>query len=116
MPRGNKYGAKKVVVDGVAFDSKREAKRWGQLLKLHAEGAISLPERQVRYELIPKQARAGVTERACHYVADFRYVRVDGVMMVEDVKSPPTRKKPDYVIKRKLMLQKFGIAVREVML
>ena len=39
---------------------------------------------------------------------------IDGKIVVEDVKSPRTRKNPEYIIKRKLMLERYGITIREV--
>lgn len=51
----NKYGNKKVVVNGVAFDSKREAMRYADLRFLENCGAILDLKRQVAYELIPVQ-------------------------------------------------------------
>jgi hypothetical protein len=47
------------------------------------------------------------------YICDFEYVE-DGKRVVEDVKSPATRKIESYIIKRKLMRFIYGIAVREV--
>lgn len=88
------------------FDSKKEAKRAGELKILERDGTISDLKYQVKYELIPKQEG----ERACGYIADFTYTE-NGEKVVEDVKGFKT---PEYVIKRKLMLHKYGIRVREV--
>lgn len=83
------------------------------MLLLEKAGAIQNLRRQVRYELLPCQRIDGkVVERAVHYVADFVYEQ-DGVTVVEDTKSPATRT-PVYVIKRKLMLWRYGIRIREV--
>lgn len=109
--RKSKYGNRKVFRDGVTFDSKKEARRWSELLLLEKAGAIQNLQRQVRYELIPSQRIDGrVVERAVHYVADFVYEQ-DGVTLVEDTKGFKT---PDYIIKRKLMLWRHGIRIREV--
>lgn len=92
------------------YASVKEARR-AEYLKIRQQaGEISDLAEQVEYELIPKQGR----ERACKYVADFTY-RDAGALVVEDVKG--FRKGAGYkvfVIKRKLMLQRYGIAVREV--
>ena len=56
----------------------------------------------------------GVLERAVSYIADFTYVTKGGARVCEDTKSPAS-KTPDYVIKRKLMLERFGIAIKEVL-
>lgn len=107
----SKYGNRKVNRNGVTFDSKKEARRWSELLLLEKAGAIQNLQRQVRYELIPSQRIDGrVVERAVHYVADFVYEQ-DGVTQVEDTKGFKT---PDYIIKRKLMLWRHGIRIREV--
>lgn len=100
-----KYNNTKVRVDGLVFDSKREAERYRQLKLLERAGEIQDLQTQVAYELVPKQAG----ERAVKYIADFVYTE-DGQTVVEDVKGKKTR---DYIIKRKLMLWRHGIKVRE---
>lgn len=106
-----KYKNRKVVQDGITFDSAKEARRWAVLEQMQAAGQISELRRQVAYELIPKQRRTdGKAERACAYVADFAYVQ-NGQSITEDVKGVKTR---DYVIKRKLMLHVHGIHIKEV--
>ena len=104
---GAKYGNTKVNVDGVPFDSKREAARWKELRLMERAGEITALRRQVRFELIPKQDG----ERAVSYVADFVYRDKDGREIVEDAKGARTR---EYIIKRKLMLWRHGIRIREV--
>lgn len=106
-----KYGNKKVIVDGIAFDSKKEANRWCELKVYEKAGIISDLERQIEYELIPSQRINGkVVERACNYVADFRY-KQGGEVVVEDTKGFKTK---DYILKRKMMLYIHGIRIREV--
>jgi hypothetical protein len=106
-----KYHAEKTELDGIVFDSKKEAQRYAELKLLERSGAIHNLQRQVRYELIPAQKKDGKTvERACHYIADFVYTE-NGKTVVEDVKGFRTK---EYVLKRKLMLQVHGIEVREV--
>ena len=111
----SKYKSKKVEVDGHTFDSKKEAKRYVFLSALESEGIISNLECQKEFELIPAQRIDGkCVERSCKYIADF-YYRYDGAEVVEDVKG--YRKGTAYsvfVIKRKLMLQKYGIKILEV--
>lgn len=107
----SKYHSRKVVVDGITFDSKKEAMRWRNLRQLEKAGEITALQRQVKFELIPSQRSEGkVIERPCSYIADFAYCK-NGEYIVEDTKGFRT---PDYVIKRKLMLHKYGIQVREV--
>lgn len=106
--RYNKYRNQKTNIDGITFDSKREAQRYAELCLLQRKGKIQSLRRQVAYELIPKQHG----ERACTYKADFVYVDNEtGQEVVEDVKGKRT---PEYVIKRKLMLYVHGIRIREV--
>ena len=102
-----KYNNTKIRVDGRLFDSKAEAARWQELQLLERAGEITELERQVEYELIPKQKG----ERAVKYIADFRYVDNEGKTVVEDTKGVKT---PVWIIKRKLMLRVHGIRVREV--
>lgn len=107
-----KYGNKKTVVDGITFDSKKEATRYTELKLLQRAGEIFDLQRQVPFTLIPKQTRDGkVIERPCVYKADFVYKDKDGTEVVEDTKGMRTK---EYVIKRKLMLWQFGIEVKEV--
>lgn len=108
---GAKYHSKRTAVDGIVFDSKREAQRYTELTMMERSGYISELRRQVKYELIPSQRRNGrVVERSVAYVADFTYIE-DGVLVVEDVKGFRTA---DYIIKRKLMLWVHGIQIKEV--
>lgn len=119
---GAKYHSRKTTVDGITFDSKKEARRWCELKLLEQAGEISGLRRQVKFILIPAQRepddigprggviRGRVLERECSYIADFVYER-GGVTIVEDTKGMRT---PEYVIKRKLMLYTKGIRIREV--
>lgn len=107
----SKYKNKRNIVDGIEFDSKKEAEYWMILRHREAGGEIENLRRQERYLLIPKQEG----ERASYYVADFAYYdRRQDKEIVVDVKSAFTRKMPVYVLKRKLMLFVHGIKVVEV--
>ena len=108
-----KYNNKKITVDGQIFDSKKEASRYEELRLLEKAGAIKDLRTQVKFKLIPAQrdeATGKVIERECSYKADFVYEE-DGKTVVEDVKGFRTK---EYVIKRKLMLWRYGIRIREV--
>lgn len=97
----------------MTFDSKKEFLRYRELKLLEKNRMITGLERQVSFELIPKQVENGrVVERAVKYIADFTYYE-NGKLVVEDVKSPATRTDV-YKIKRKLMLHKLGIRIREI--
>ena len=96
---GHKYGAKKTVVDGITFDSKAEAKRYGELKLLEKAGAISELELQPRFLLQGAfKAHNGKTIRKIEYVADFKYIESHQVV-VEDVKGQAT---PDFKLKWKM--------------
>lgn len=108
---GNKYHAEKIVVDGIKFDSKREAARYEELLYMERAGDISDLQRQVPFELIPAQTRDdGKKEKPVRYVADFVYWQ-DGKKIVEDAKG---FRHPVYIVKRKLMLMVHGVSIKEV--
>ena len=108
----SKYKAKKTEVDGIVFDSKKEAKRYQELILLERAGVISDLQRQVKFVLIPVQRINGkVIERECSYVADFVYKDKEENTIVEDTKGVKTK---DYIIKRKLMLWVHGIRIKEV--
>lgn len=107
----SKYHSQKTAYKGYVFDSKREAKRYAELLLLEQAGEIHDLQRQVVFPLIPSQKIDGrVAERKCDYRADFVYYEGDK-MIVEDVKGFRT---DDYIIKRKLMLWIHGIRIKEV--
>jgi hypothetical protein len=107
----SKYKSKKTVVNGIVFDSRREAKRYYELLLFERAGVIKNLELQKSFELIPSQKINGkVVERPCKYIADFVYEE-NGKTVVEDTKGMRTDK---YIIKRKLMLYKYGIQIKEV--
>ena len=127
-PRGyakkSKYGANKTEVDGITFDSRKEARRYAQLKLMERAGAISDLQLQVKFILIPAQRepdktgkRGGVIkgktiERECSYIADFVYVDNDtGETVVEDAKGMKTEV---YKIKKKLMLYVHGVKIKEV--
>lgn len=119
-PKQNKYGSSKVEVDGIVFDSRREANRYNQLILLERAGIIRDLRRQVKYVLIPtqysktefnKNKTPKVIEKECAYYADFVYIDEFGAEHVEDTKGMKTK---DYIIKRKLMLHVHGIRIEEV--
>lgn len=106
----NKYHNKKVVANGIEFDSKKEAGRWMELQIMEKAGLITNLRRQVRYQLTPTIHIAGVTLRSSNYVADFVYSE-NGEEVVEDVKGMRTT---EYVLKKKFLAFRYGILVREV--
>ena len=102
----NKYRNKKTVVDGMTFDSKKEAQRYSDLKLLERGHIISSLKIQPEFKLHVKGFLV------CKYRADFSYTQM-GEYIVEDVKSEITRKHPVYGIKKKLMKAVHGIDIKE---
>lgn len=107
----SKYGAIKTELDGITFDSKAEARHYQKLKLLERAGHITDLKCQVRFDLIGRQKLGGKMLPVMYYKADFTYTDGDGRYVVEDVKGMMT---PAYRIKRRLMLDKYGIEVQEV--
>jgi len=112
MPRRSKFGAVKTVVDGITFDSKAEARYYGQLRLLERAGEISNLRLQVPFVLAPAVVLGGRKRPALRYLADFTYETSAGTV-VADVKGAIT---DSYRIKRHLMKAVHGIEVQEVRL
>jgi len=128
----SKYLNKKTEVDGIVFDSKKEAKHYWFLKQMEKAGEISDLRMQVHYILIPavKKTEEVVTrlktkvkvetkertiQKAIEYVADFVYIdNKTGKTEVVDVKSPITRKNPVYILKKKMMFALNGITIKEI--
>ena len=123
----NKYRNKKINVNGIVYDSKKEYRRHQELSLLERVGTIQDLRRQVKFILIPAQrepsteiyqkgAKKGclkpgkLVERECSYIADFVY-KEDGKTVVEDTKGVRTK---EYILKRKMMLHFYGIKIKEV--
>ncbi len=95
------------------YDSKKEYYRAQQLKLWLKAGVISELREQVVFLLIPSQINSeGIEEKPVRYKADFVYIdNATGQMVVEDTKGYRT---PEYIIKRKLMLQVHGITIKEI--
>lgn len=118
----SKYRNKKITVGGETFDSMKELRRWRELKLLEKAGEITDLRRQVPFEIIPDQRepdtigpRGGIRkgriiERKAVYIADFVYRNQDGREVVEDCKGFRTK---DYLLKRKLVLFRYGIRILE---
>lgn len=124
----SKYHAEKVTVNGITFDSKKEARRYLELTALEQAGKIHDLRRQVKYLLIPEQREScteiyksgpkkgqckpgRVLERECAYYADFDYYTEDGTHVVEDAKGVRTEV---YRLKKKMLLYTHKIRISEV--
>lgn len=103
----SKYHNRKVTVDGITFDSVKEASRWQELRMLERAGEITGLVRQQKIELIPKTK----LYRACFYVCDFIYFdKRENKTIYEDVKGVRTK---EYLLKRKLLYWRHGIEIKE---
>ena len=126
--KGSKYNNKKVIVDGIKFDSKKESMRYLVLKDAQSKGIISNLERQVKYTLIPAvkeeyvkhlktkdKVMTRTIQLAITYTCDFQYVK-DGELIVEDVKASPNYAALDkvYILKRKMMFALKGIKIKEI--
>lgn len=106
----SKYGATKTTIDGLTFDSKKEAARWQVLCALERSGHLRNLSRQLPFALRVRDTVIG------SYVPDFLYeerVGDDWVQRVEDVKSPATKKKELYRWKRKHFEAEYGLKILE---
>lgn len=121
----SKFHSKKITAHDITFDSKKEYRRYCELILFERAGQIQNLELQKVFELIPAQyetfERYGKNgnrlkdgsrciEKACVYKADFVYTE-NGETVVEDTKGFKTK---DYIIKRKLMLHIHGIRIKEI--
>lgn len=106
----SKYRNKKIIFDGITFDSKKECYRYKKLKILLKTNKIKDLKLQVPYVLIDKSKHG----RAIRYIADFVYYNNElKKEVVEDVKSNIT-KTPVYKLKKRLMAEKYGITITEI--
>lgn len=121
--RGRKYHNEPDSRGNLHFDSKKEARRYDELLVLLRAGKIRNLRLQAQYTLQESYiAPDGERVRAIRYVADFAYERptlpdkngtVYWLPVVEDVKSRAT-KTAQYEMKKKLLRERFNITITEV--
>lgn len=127
----SKYNSKKVYYDGIEFSSRKECNRYRELKLLQMAGQIRNLELQKSFELIPAQyepstefykrgekkglpKQGKLLEQAITYVADFCYEE-EGELVVEDTKGyKGGGAYAIFVLKRKLMLYKYGIKIKEI--
>lgn len=124
----SKYHNKKVVYEGISFDSTKEMKRYVFLKDMEDKGVIENLERQFRFVLIPSITEDRIVhlktkdkvvkktvQLAITYTCDFRYDH-DGVTIVEDIKASPKSAALDkvFLIKEKLFRWMYGFAIKRV--
>ena len=103
-----KYRNRKTEVDGITFDSVAEARRYGELKLLEAQGEIFGLQLQPRFPLMVNGEKVGM------YSADFQYLDSDGQLVVEDVKGGNATKTEAYQLRKRLMKAVHGIEIEEV--
>ena len=112
VPKRSKYGSEKTEVDGILFDSRKEAKRYKELKLMQAAGEIKKLRLQPEFELIPRYKKGGHVIRRTVYRADFEYYDQAGRRIVEDVKGYKTEV---YRLKKKMLEYKYqDIELREI--
>lgn len=112
--RATKYHNKSVEVSNIRFDSQKEAQRYKVLTDKLKNGEISDLRLQVNFTIVEGfTTPTGERIKPVKYVADFTYYDSNGEYVVEDVKSPATKKDKAYRLKNKLMADKFGIIIKE---
>lgn len=104
-PKRQKYGNRKVEIDGMKFDSRHEAGAYLMLMQRVRAGELKCVLRQVAFDL-PGGIR---------YVADFVTIKPDmSIEAVIDAKSEATKKNRVYINKKKQMRAIYGIEIREI--
>ena len=101
----SKYHNKKTEVDGIVFDSKREAERYLELKLLERAGAIQDLILQPSFDLIVQGGKV-----IGKYYADFKY-RVGQSVVIEDAKGEKT---DVYKLKKKIVEAVHHIKIVEV--
>ena len=109
-----KYHNKKVIIDGIKFDSQKEGNYYLKLKMLEKAGKIRDLRLQVPFVLIETFKVDDRTYRKTKYIADFTYFDDKDKLHVIDVKSEATRKDKTYQLKKKLMAWKYGIEIEEI--
>lgn len=123
----NKWGNKKVVYDGITFDSTKEKDRYITLFWRQQQGIISDLKTQVEYIVIPHlytmqtkmlKTKTKLIQRtfatSTKYIADFVYTDQNGNMVVEDVKGSKHTITPEFRLKQKLMKHIYNIEIKIV--
>ena len=106
----SKYGSRKTIVNGIKYDSKKEARYGVKLQQLEKAGIIKDLQRQVKYELQPSFKLNGKTIRSISYIADFTYIK-DGELHIIDCKGFRTT---EYKLKKKLFEYKYQKEIEEI--
>lgn len=127
-PRRSKFGAKSTTVDGIRFDSMKEARRYGELKLLLKAGTITGLKIHPTFDLwagVMEHAQKTITDeivltvaplvKAGTFTLDFQYFDIPtGRWIYEDVKGGKTTMTEAYQLRKRLLYANYGIVVREV--
>ena len=104
-----KYFNKKVIFNGIKFDSKKESEYYLKLKEDEEKGLIKDLKLQPEFLLIDSfRDKNGKLERKCVYTADFEYInRSSEELYVIEIKSKYTAKLVDYILRRKFFKSKY---------
>lgn len=113
--RTNKFHAVKTEVDGIMFDSKKEAARYLELKLLQKAGKIRSLEIHKRWPLEVNGIKIGAYESDFNYAVDHPRMHDDdgtpvSMLVVEDCKGVRT---PLYRLKKKIVEALYGIKITE---
>lgn len=100
----NKFGAKKVIIDGIEFDSTKEGNRYRELKLQEHRGFIKNLELQPKFVLQEAFRYKGKHVASIKFTLDFRYKK-EGKIIIEDVKGGKATKTEAYSIRRRLLLK-----------
>lgn len=124
VKKRSKYGNVKATVNGITFDSRKEASRYVELRSMLASGAIRNLKLQPQFTLQESYlTEDGERIQAIRYVADFSYERptlpdctgkVYWIPVVEDVKGNNATKTAQYKVKKIMLAERFGLYISEV--
>ncbi len=108
----SKYNSKKTTIDGITFDSKKEAARYVDLKLLEKAGVIKDLDLQPKFQLQPTYSKNGKKVKAIFYKADFQYFDNEKKkIVVEDVKGIRTR---EYLLKKKIFEFVYALTITEI--
>ena len=115
----NKYHAKKTIIDGITFHSKKEANHYAELkLCMRAKGDDKVIGLEVQPKFLLQEGftdNDGVKHRPIYYIADFKIKYADGKEVIEDVKASKKFTTGVYKLKKKMLLHRYkDIVFREV--
>lgn len=101
----SKYHSKEVIIDGITFDSQKEARKYYELKLLKMAGEV------VDFELQPEfilqegyRDSTGKWIRPIKYISDFKVIYPDGQEVIIDTKGYRTEV---YRLKKKMLLKRY---------